>query len=105
MSKMNKSIFFAVLALCATGETMAATRFTTGSNPAQKIGGTAMAADIILTGARARPGYFAELEELEAARAKGTLEAYDLFLARHPDSRYAKQAKAERAKIKAGKQP
>jgi hypothetical protein len=49
--------------------------------------------------APARPGHVAELEELQAARAKGTREAYDLFLARHPASRYAPQAKAERARI------
>lgn len=47
----------------------------------------------------ARPGHFAELEELEAARKTGTLAAYDLFLARHPTSRYAATAKAERSKL------
>ncbi len=49
--------------------------------------------------APARPGHVAELEELQAARAKGTREAYDLFLARHPTSRYAAEARTERAKI------
>jgi hypothetical protein len=47
-----------------------------------------------------RPGHFAELEELEAARRAGTLAAYDLFLARHPKSRYAEQARIERARLK-----
>jgi hypothetical protein len=51
--------------------------------------------------AKARPGHFAELEELEAARKKKPkaekLAAYDLFLERHPKSRYAPQAKRERA--------
>jgi hypothetical protein len=47
----------------------------------------------------ARPGHVAELEELQAARSKGTREAYDLFLARHPGSRYAPEARAERAKL------
>jgi hypothetical protein len=47
----------------------------------------------------ARPGHFAELEELEAARKVGTLSAYDLFLARHPNSRYAEKAKSERSKL------
>ena len=51
---------------------------------------------------KARPGHFAELEELVAARAAGTLEAYDLFLARHPNSRYAQIARTERA-VLAGK--
>lgn len=46
--------------------------------------------------APARPGHFAELEELDAARRLGTLEAYDLFLARHPTSRYAPKARKER---------
>jgi hypothetical protein len=49
--------------------------------------------------APARPGHLAEREELQAARGKGTREAYDLFLARHPGSRYAAEARAERAKI------
>lgn len=46
--------------------------------------------------AHARPGHFAELEELQAARRAGTRAAYDLFLARHPASRYASDAKRER---------
>jgi hypothetical protein len=52
-----------------------------------------------MAGNTARPGHFAELEELEAARKAGTIEAYDLFLARHPDSRYAPEARKERALI------
>ena len=51
--------------------------------------------------APARHGHFAELEELEAARKVGTLAAYDLFLERHPDSRYAKEARKERAALAA----
>jgi hypothetical protein len=47
-----------------------------------------------------RPGHVAELEELDAARRAGTLAAYDLFLARHPKSRYAEQARMERARLK-----
>jgi hypothetical protein len=47
----------------------------------------------------ARPGHFAELEELEAARKAGKVAAYDLFLARHPTSRYAATAKTERSKL------
>jgi hypothetical protein len=49
--------------------------------------------------AKARPGYLAELEELETARKAGTVAAYDMFLARHPNSRYAPQARKERALI------
>ena len=47
----------------------------------------------------ARPGHFAELEEWEAARKERTVAAYDLFLARHPASRYAATARAERSKL------
>jgi hypothetical protein len=47
----------------------------------------------------ARPGHIAELEELQAARRARTVAAYDLFLARHPGSRYAAEAKSERAKL------
>jgi hypothetical protein len=51
---------------------------------------------LMTSSAPARPGHFAELEELEAARKAGTLAAYDLFLARHPTSRYAPEARKER---------
>jgi hypothetical protein len=34
--------------------------------------------------------------ELEAARRAGTAEAYDLFLARHPDHKLAEVARRER---------
>jgi hypothetical protein len=47
----------------------------------------------------ARPGHFAELEELNGARKRGTRAAYDLFLARHPGSRYAADAIRERAAL------
>jgi hypothetical protein len=57
---------------------------------------------LMKSSAPARPGHFAELEELEAARKAGTLAAYDLFLARHPTSRYAGIARQERAAL-AGK--
>lgn len=56
-----------------------------------------------MSAAPARPGHFAELEELETARTVGTVEVYDLFLARHPDSRYAPQARREREALIAGK--
>jgi hypothetical protein len=47
----------------------------------------------------ARPGHIAERQELEAARRAGTRAAYDLFLARHPNSRYAPEARREREKL------
>ena len=42
--------------------------------------------------APARPGHFAEREELDAALKAGTTEALILFLERHPDSRYRVEA-------------
>ena len=38
-------------------------------------------------------------EELDAARRAGTVAAYDLFLARHGDHRFAEAARRERARI------
>jgi hypothetical protein len=57
---------------------------------------------LMTSSAPPRPGHIAELQELEAARKAGTLAAYDLFLARHPTSRYAPDARKERA-VLAGK--
>jgi len=54
---------------------------------------------------RPRDGNVAIQEELDAARRAGTLEAFDLFLARHPDHPLAAAARRERAQIagRAGK--
>lgn len=49
--------------------------------------------------APAQPGHLAELAELKVARREGTRAAYDLWLARHPHSRYADTARAERAAL------
>ncbi len=49
--------------------------------------------------AKARPGDVAIMEELTAARAAGTAEAYRLFIRRHPRHRLADIARAELAKI------
>ena len=43
-----------------------------------------------------RDGNIAIQEELDAARRKGTLDAYDLFIARHPDHPLAEIARRER---------
>ena len=51
----------------------------------------------------ARDGNIAIAEELCAARARGTAEAYDLFLARHPQHPLAVQARRERAALAAGR--
>lgn len=49
--------------------------------------------------APARDGDVAIQEELCAARSAGTVNAYDLFLARHPSHPLAARAKAERAAL------
>ena len=46
-----------------------------------------------------RDGNIAVTEELDAARRAGTIRAYDLFLARHPDHRLARVAQQERSLI------
>jgi hypothetical protein len=43
-----------------------------------------------------RDGNIAIAQELEAARRAGTIEAYDLFLARHPAHPLARTARHER---------
>lgn len=50
-------------------------------------------------GARARDGNIAIREELDAARAAGSIAAYDLFIARHPDHPLARTARRERARL------
>ena len=49
---------------------------------------------------RPRDGDVAIREELEAARRAGTIAAYDLFLARHPDHALAETARRERAELR-----
>ena len=49
--------------------------------------------------APARDGNIAIEQELCAARAKATVAAYDLFLARHPKHPLATTARAERTKL------
>ena len=49
--------------------------------------------------APARDGNIAIREEYCAARKAGTVEAYDLFIARHPDHPLADRARRERARI------
>jgi hypothetical protein len=39
-----------------------------------------------------RPGHFAEREELDLAIARGTAAALELFIRRHPKSRYRPEA-------------
>ncbi len=49
-----------------------------------------------------RDGSVAVQEELCAARRSGTVEAYELFIARHPDSELAAIAKRELASLRRG---
>jgi hypothetical protein len=55
--------------------------------------------------APARPGDIAVREEFEAARRAGTREAYELFIARHPDHSLADRARRERDRIPDRKRP
>ena len=48
-----------------------------------------------------RDGDAAVREELDAARRAGTREAYDLFIARHPDHPLTATAKGERERLAA----
>lgn len=48
----------------------------------------------------ARNGEIATREEYEIARRRGTAEALELFIARHPDSTLAKRARAELRQMK-----
>ena len=50
---------------------------------------------------RARDGNIAIQQELDAARKAATLEAYDLFIARHPQHPLAVIARRERAELAA----
>ena len=47
----------------------------------------------------ARDGNIAIQEELDAARKDGTVEAYDLFIARHPGHPLAAAARSERERL------
>ena len=47
-----------------------------------------------------RDGNVAIQEELDAARRAGTIAAYDLFLARHPDHVLAQTARREREALR-----
>lgn len=49
----------------------------------------------------ARDGNIAIAQELCAARAKATVAAYDLFIARHPKHPLAETARKERARLAA----
>jgi hypothetical protein len=62
--------------------------------------GTAQAAMMDESGIRpARDGDIAIRQELDAARRAGTLAAYDLFIARHPEHRLTPTARDERQRL------
>ena len=86
----------------------AVVRWLGAAAPALLIGGLAASAtgqDRFVMAQRsfdaapARPGEIAVREEFEAARRAGTLAAYDLFIARHPDHALAETARRERARL------
>jgi hypothetical protein len=56
-------------------------------------------ADAQTGAAPARDGNIAIRQELDAARQSGTVAAFDLFLARHPDHPLAADARRERDRI------
>lgn len=47
----------------------------------------------------ARDGNIAIAQELDAARRAGTIEAYDLFIARHPGHPLTVEARREREQL------
>jgi hypothetical protein len=49
---------------------------------------------------RPRDGNIAIQEELDAARKAGTIAAYDLFIARHPEHPLAEIARRERERLR-----
>jgi hypothetical protein len=55
--------------------------------------------------APARPGIFAEQEEFEAAKRKGTVEAFEFFLKRHPNGSFACGAREALDRLKSREQP
>ena len=55
--------------------------------------------------APARDGNIAIQQELDAARKAGTLEAYDLFIARHPRHPLAEVARVERDRLRRARPP
>ncbi len=53
----------------------------------------------------ARPGHFAEREELDAALKANTIDALSLFIERHPESRYRPEADAALKQLDASRPP
>ena len=72
---------------------------------AGNVSAAALAQEFIVTvqkpfsAAPARPGDIAVREEFEAARRAGTIAAYDLFIARHPDHALTDTARRERERL------
>lgn len=69
---------------------MAAPASSHGSLLAVSVGGTRLDVGMQV----ARPGHFAEREELDAALKADTADALLLFVERHPESRYRPEAEA-----------
>lgn len=56
--------------------------------------------EIQMSGNTARPGWMAIKEEFDAAVNAGTVEALELFIARHPDSEWTSEARKKLAKLR-----
>jgi hypothetical protein len=90
-----------------------ATTSSSRNRAATALRGLVLAAAAVAAGASASPpqgnsmptsipprdGDIAIQEELAAARRAGTLAAYDLFIARHPDHPFADTARRERERL------
>lgn len=55
-----------------------------------------------MTANTARPGWIAIKEEFDAAMKADTVEALELFIARHPDSQWTPEARKRLAALKRG---
>lgn len=55
-----------------------------------------------MTGNTARPGWVAIKEEFDTAMAANTIEALELFIARHPDSPWTAEAKLQLDELRRG---
>jgi hypothetical protein len=98
---MNTFFLFAVAALPAFGGEHG-TMVVSASGPQERATQTGAGAMTIKKIASEAPlptmplprnPQVAVQEEFEAAKAQGTREAYDLFIARHPESRFTPEAK------------
>lgn len=84
---MSRFVVFAILGFALAGA---------ASSKEHQMSAAGQSSDAL---PRPRDGDIAIQEELDAARRAGTVEAYDLFLARHGDHRLAGVARRERTRL------